>query len=505
MKYIIEKDNEGVRLDRYLRKKLKDTPLTEIFKALRIGKIKVNNKKKKENYRLVEGDKIFIGIGSLEEMEEKKDFIKLSQEDREFLSKNIVFENDDLIIFNKDKDIVMHKGSGFEYGISEMFKSYYETDDFNFINRIDKKTSGLVIGAKNKISTRILAVAIKEYETRLQETKEDMAKRIISTAIGKAASEYVVDSTVSVVNLPNDEMKGRIIGREGRNIRTIESLTGVDVIIDDTPEAVVLSSYDGVKREIAKRAIDKLISDGRIHPGKIEELVNKARKEIEKDIIDAGEQALLEVGIQGLHPEIVKTLGKLKYRTSYGQNVLVHSIEVAKLCGTLAAELGCNVKLAKRGGLLHDIGKVLDHETESSHAIIGGEFLRKFGEKEDVINAVMGHHNEVEKKTVEAVLVQAADAVSASRPGSRRETLSAYLKRLASLEEIANSFKGVESSYAIQAGREMRIVVNPETISDDEAIIMARDMAKKIEDTMQYPGQIKVTILRETRATEYAR
>ena len=353
--------------------------------------------------------------------------------------------------------------------------------------------------------THETAVAIKEYETRLQETKEDMAKRIISTAIGKAASEYVVDSTVSVVNLPNDEMKGRIIGREGRNIRTIESLTGVDVIIDDTPEAVVLSSYDGVKREIAKRAIDKLISDGRIHPGKIEELVNKARKEIEKDIIDAGEQALLEVGIQGLHPEIVKTLGKLKYRTSYGQNVLVHSIEVAKLCGTLAAELGCNVKLAKRGGLLHDIGKVLDHETESSHAIIGGEFLRKFGEKEDVINAVMGHHNEVEKKTVEAVLVQAADAVSASRPGSRRETLSAYLKRLASLEEIANSFKGVESSYAIQAGREMRIVVNPETISDDEAIIMARDMAKKIEDTMQYPGQIKVTILRETRATEYAR
>ena len=381
-----------------------------------------------------------------------------------------------------------------------------EEEELEKISGLSKNEAKELLISKLKDSlTHETAVAIKEYETRLQETKEDMAKRIISTAIGKAASEYVVDSTVSVVNLPNDEMKGRIIGREGRNIRTIESLTGVDVIIDDTPEAVVLSSYDGVKREIAKRAIDKLISDGRIHPGKIEELVNKARKEIEKDIIDAGEQALLEVGIQGLHPEIVKTLGKLKYRTSYGQNVLVHSIEVAKLCGTLAAELGCNVKLAKRGGLLHDIGKVLDHETESSHAIIGGEFLRKFGEKEDVINAVMGHHNEVEKKTVEAVLVQAADAVSASRPGSRRETLSAYLKRLASLEEIANSFKGVESSYAIQAGREMRIVVNPETISDDEAIIMARDMAKKIEDTMQYPGQIKVTILRETRATEYAR
>ncbi|MCI6151801.1 MAG: ribonuclease Y [Fusobacterium perfoetens] len=381
-----------------------------------------------------------------------------------------------------------------------------EEEELEKISGLSKNEAKELLISKLKDSlTHETAMVIKDYEARLEETKEDMAKRIISTAIGKAASEYVVDSTVSVVNLPNDEMKGRIIGREGRNIRTIESLTGVDVIIDDTPEAVVLSSYDGVKREVARRAIDKLISDGRIHPGKIEELVNKARKEIEKDIIDAGEQAILEVGVQGLHPEIVKTLGKLKYRTSYGQNVLVHSIEVAKLCGVLAAELGCNVKLAKRAGLLHDIGKVLDHETESSHAIIGGEFLRKFGEKEEVINAVMAHHNEVEKKTVEAVLVQAADAVSASRPGSRRETLSAYLKRLASLEEIANSFKGVESSYAIQAGREMRIIVNPETISDDEAIIMAREMAKKIEDTMQYPGQIKVTILRETRATEYAR
>lgn len=381
-----------------------------------------------------------------------------------------------------------------------------EEEELEKISGLSKNEAKELLISKLKDNlTHETAMVIKDYEARLEETKEDMAKRIISTAIGKAASEYVVDSTVSVVNLPNDEMKGRIIGREGRNIRTIESLTGVDVIIDDTPEAVVLSSYDGVKREVARRAIDKLISDGRIHPGKIEELVNKARKEIEKDIIDAGEQAILEVGVQGLHPEIVKTLGKLKYRTSYGQNVLVHSIEVAKLCGVLAAELGCNVKLAKRAGLLHDIGKVLDHETESSHAIIGGEFLKKFGEKDDVINAVMAHHNEVEKKTVEAVLVQAADAVSASRPGSRRETLSTYLKRLASLEEIANSFKGVESSYAIQAGREMRIIVNPETISDDEAIIMARDMAKKIEDTMQYPGQIKVTILRETRATEYAR
>ena len=267
----------------------------------------------------------------------------------------------------------------------------------------------------------------------------------------------------------------------------------------------MLSSYDGVKREIARRAIEKLISDGRIHPGKIEELVNKSRKEIEKDILEAGEQALIEVGIQGMHPEIVKTLGRLKYRTSYGQNVLVHSIEVARLAANMAAELGGNVQLAKRGGLLHDIGKVLDHEIESSHALIGGEFLKKFGEHEDVINAVMAHHNEVEYSTVESVLVQAADAVSASRPGARMETLSSYLKRLASLEEIAKSFKGVESSYAIQAGREIRIIINPDMVTDDEAVVMARDVAKKIEETMQYPGQIKVTILRETRATEYAK
>lgn len=349
------------------------------------------------------------------------------------------------------------------------------------------------------------ALAIREYENKLKEEKEDITKRIISTAIGKASTEFVADATVSVVNLPNDEMKGRIIGREGRNIRAIEALTGVDIIIDDTPEAVVLSSFDGVRREIAKRAIEKLIIDGRIHPGKIEEIINKAKKEVEKDIIDAGEQALLELGIPAMHTEIVKTLGKLKYRTSYGQNVLSHSIEVAKLASTLAAELGADAKLAKRAGILHDIGKVLEHETEVSHAIIGGEFLKKFGERPEVVNAVMAHHNEVEFETVEAVLVQSADAISASRPGARRETLSTYLKRLEALEEIANSFEGVESSYAIQAGREIRIVINPELISDDGAIKMARDMAKKIEETMQYPGQIKVTTLRETRATEYAK
>ncbi|MGL4653587.1 MAG: ribonuclease Y [Cetobacterium sp.] len=349
------------------------------------------------------------------------------------------------------------------------------------------------------------ALAIREFENKLEDEKDRLSKRILSTAIGKASSEFVADATVSVVNLPNDEMKGRIIGREGRNIRTIEALTGVDIIIDDTPEAVVLSSFDGVKREVARRAIEKLINDGRIHPGKIEEVVNKSRKEIDKDIVEAGEQALLELGIPGMHMEIIKTLGKLKYRTSYGQNVLTHSIEVAKLAANLAAELGADTKLAKRAGLLHDVGKVLDHDIEASHAIIGGEFLKKFGEKPAVINAVMAHHNEVEFETVEAILVQASDAISASRPGARRETLSTYLKRLEGLEEIATSFDGVESSYAIQAGREIRIIINPEVVSDDAATKMARDIAKKIEETMQYPGQIKVTILRETRAVEYAK
>ena len=353
--------------------------------------------------------------------------------------------------------------------------------------------------------THDMAVTIREFETKLDEEKEKISQKILSTAIGKAAADYVADATVSVINLPNEEMKGRIIGREGRNIRTIEALTGVDVIIDDTPEAVVLSCFDGVKREIARLTIEKLITDGRIHPGKIEEIVNKCKKEIEKEIIAAGEGALIELSIPSMHPEIIKTLGRLKYRTSYGQNVLTHSIEVAKIASTMAAEIGANVELAKRGGLLHDIGKVLVNEIETSHAIVGGEFIKRFGEKQDVINAVMAHHNEVEFETVEAILVQAADAVSASRPGARRETLTAYIKRLENLEEIANSFEGVESSYAIQAGRELRIVINPDKISDDEATLMSREVAKKIEDTMQYPGQIKVTILRETRAVEYAK
>ena len=350
------------------------------------------------------------------------------------------------------------------------------------------------------------AVLIRDFEHNLDREKDRISKRIISTAIGKASADYVVDSTISVIQLPSEEMKGRIIGREGRNIRAIEAATGVDLIIDDTPEAVVLSSFDGVRREVARIALEKLISDGRIHPTKIEEVVAKAQEEVEESVLDAAEQAILEVGIPTLPREVLKVFGRLKFRTSFGQNILQHSIEVAHIAAALAAEIGANVDVAKRAGLLHDIGKAFSHEQEGSHAINGGEFLRKFSkENEIVINAVESHHNEVEQLSVEAVLVQAADSISASRPGARRETLSNYLKRLEQLEEIANSHEGIESSYAIQAGRELRLIVHPDEIDDDRAMILSREVAKEIEEKMQYPGQIKVTVIRETRAIEYAK
>ena len=350
------------------------------------------------------------------------------------------------------------------------------------------------------------AILIRDFEHNLDREKDRISKRIISTAIGKASADYVVDSTISVIQLPSEEMKGRIIGREGRNIRAIEAATGVDLIIDDTPEAVVLSSFDGVRREVARIALEKLISDGRIHPTKIEEVVAKAQEEVDESVLDAAEQAILEVGIPTLPREVLKVFGRLKFRTSFGQNILQHSIEVAHIAAALAAEIGANVDVAKRAGLLHDIGKAFSHEQEGSHAINGGEFLRKFSkENETVINAVESHHNEVEQLSVEAVLVQAADSISASRPGARRETLSNYLKRLEQLEEIANSHEGIESSYAIQAGRELRLIVHPDEIDDDRAMILSREVAKEIEEKMQYPGQIKVTVIRETRAIEYAK
>lgn len=407
----------------------------------------------------------------------------------------------------KKEDYLNRKLKNVEEKESEVDKLYEK--QLSELERLSGLTSeqakDLLLSDIRKEVNHEAAIMIKEIENKAKLDADKKAREILSHAIQKCAADHVAETTVSVVNLPNDEMKGRIIGREGRNIRTLETLTGIDLIIDDTPEAVILSGFNPIRREIARIALEKLISDGRIHPARIEEMVEKAKKEVENHIREVGEQATFDTGIHGLHPEVVRLLGRLKYRTSYGQNVLNHSIEVSQLAGIMAAEIGADVKVARRAGLLHDIGKSVDHEVEGPHVAVGVDILKRFKESNDVIHAVEAHHDDVEPTTVEAILVQAADAISAARPGARRETLESYIRRLEKLEEIANSFEGVEKSYAIQAGREIRIIVDSNLVSDLEIVPVARDIVKRVESELDYPGQIKVNVIRETRAIEYAK
>lgn len=418
----------------------------------------------------------------------------------EALDKKIdILEHKEDILNRKTKEVLESQEK-----IAELQKKQLEELEKISGLSIEEAKEYLLKNVENEVRHE-MAVLIKDLEYKAKEESDRRAREIIACAIQKCAADHVSESTVSVVPLPNDEMKGRIIGREGRNIRTLETLTGIDLIIDDTPEAVILSGFDPIRREVARIALEKLILDGRIHPARIEEMVEKAKKEVENTIRQEGDYATFETGVHGLHPEVVRLLGKLKFRTSYGQNVLHHSIEVARLSGLIAAELGVDATLAKRAGLLHDIGKAVDHEVEGSHVTIGADIAKKYKEGPEVVNAILAHHGDVEPTSIIAILVQAADSISAARPGARRETLESYIKRIEKLEEIANSFSGVEKSYAIQAGREIRIIVKPDDVSDEDINLKAREIVKKIESELEYPGQIKVNVIRETRAVEFAR
>ena len=490
-----------------IRKKIAESKIegaeTEAKKIIEIANKEAENRKKEEVFKAKE--EIMKSREDLEkEIRERRGEIqnqekRIIQKEENLDKKEEAFEKKERELIQKNEELE-RKRNELE-GLTD--KRIEELQRISELSQEDAKK--LLLSETQKQINVETAAIIKEGEIKAKEESTKKAKELLTYAVQKCAADHTSETTVSVVNLPNDDMKGRIIGREGRNIKALETLTGIDLIIDDTPEAVILSSFDPLRREVAKIALEKLIEDGRIHPAKIEEMVEKAKEEVEATIKAEGERATLETGVIGLNPDIIKLLGKLKYRTSYGQNVLNHSIEVSNLARIMADELGLDSKRARRAGLLHDIGKALDHDMEGTHVEIGVEVLKKYKENPLVINAVEAHHGDVEPQTLEAVLVQAADAVSASRPGARRETVEAYIKRLEKLEEIADSFEGVDKSYAIQAGREVRIIVKPEKISDAEMTIMSRDIAKKVEDEMEYPGQIKVNLIRESRAITYAK
>ena len=490
-----------------IRKKVAESKLgsaeEEARKIINLAQKEAENKKKEEIFKAKE--EIMNSRKDLDnEIRERRS--EVQQQERRLLQKEENLENKMEHIERKEQEIE-NKKQELENKKQEISKTLdKQMQELQRISGLSKEEAkNQLLADMDKQLTLEKANLIKAAENKVKEESIKNAREVIGYAIQKCAADHTAETTVSIVPLPNDEMKGRIIGREGRNIRTLETLTGIDLIIDDTPEAVILSGFDPIRREIARIALEKLISDGRIHPARIEEMVEKAKKEVENIIKEYGEQAIFETGVHSLHPELVKLLGRLNYRTSYGQNVLKHSIEVAHIAGIMAAEIGADIKLAKRAGLLHDIGKAVDHEMEGTHVEIGMDLLRRYKESKDVIHAMSTHHGDYEPQTVEAVLVTAADAISAARPGARRETLEAYIKRLEKLEEIANSYDGVDKSYAIQAGREIRIMVKPEKINDEEIHLLARDITKKIEDELEYPGQIKVSIIRETRAVEYAK
>mgnify|MGYP000474657735 FL=1 len=489
------------------RKKIAESKIesaeNEAKRVLENANIEAENKRKEEIFKAKE--EILKARNELDqEIKERRGEIGLQekrmiQKEENLERRGATFEKREKELESKHQELEAQKSLLEE----TMNKQMTELQRISGLSREEAKKQ--LLSELEKQITDEKAALIKELDAKAKEDAIKNAREIVSSAIQKCAADHTSETTVSVVALPNDDMKGRIIGREGRNIKALETLTGIDLIIDDTPEAVILSGFDPLRREVAKIALEKLIDDGRIHPAKIEEMVEKAKEEVESYIKSEGERAMLETGVNGLNQDLVRLIGKLKYRTSYGQNVLNHSIEVSNLARIMAEEIGADAKVARRAGLLHDIGKALDHDMEGTHVQIGVDVLKKYKENEAVIHAVQAHHNDVEPRTIEAILVQAADAISASRPGARRETLETYIKRLENLEAIADSFDGVEKSFAIQAGREIRLIVKPEKVSDSQMVIMARDVAKQIEDQMEYPGQIKVNVVRETRAIEYAK